>query len=130
MDPVQPKNMDKSTSRERTVQSIVSSASKLIEATLTLDYGVPPEEALRLEEELFTWFDRLSRRPGVPESQSGLRSHLISMTCKVGHVYWSGRAGEEPRDERVKRALALGPEIIAVELERRADRPSDVSRDD
>jgi len=111
--------MDSSSSRESRVRSIISDASKLIESTLVVDYGVPQAEALQLEQELFTWFDRLSRRPGVPDTRRGLCSHLLSMTCKVGHVYWSGRPGEEPRDERVRRALALGPEIIAIELERR-----------
>jgi hypothetical protein len=113
--------MDLSPSRERRVRSIISKASRLIESTLVTDYAVPREEALRLEQELFTWFDRLSRRPGVPASSRTLRSHLISMTCKVGHVYWSGRLDEIPGDERVKRNLALGPEIIAIELEKRID---------
>jgi len=112
--------MDQSFPMDRRIRSIVSKASRLIESTLLTDYGVPREEALRLEEELFIWFDRLSRRPGVPDSTKALRSHLISMTCKVGHVYWCGRP-EVPADERVKRALALGPEIIAIELEKRID---------
>src|SRR5215813_1218851 len=110
--------MEQSWSREREVRSIIAKASRLIESALEREYGVPHEEALHLEQELFTWFDRLSRRPGVPESQRALRSHLISMTCKVGHVYWSGRVGENPSDERVKRSLALGPEIIAIEIEK------------
>ena len=108
-------------SRERRVHSIISKTSKLIESTLVSDYGVPREEARRLEQELFLWFDRLSRRPGVPESRRVLRSHLISMTCKVGHVFWSAHLGEEPKDERVRRVLALGPEVIAIELEKRAE---------
>ena len=115
--------MDKVYSRDARVSSILSGTSRLIESTLTLDYGVPREEALRLEQELFVWFDRLARRPGVPESQKGLRSHLISMTCKVGHIYWCGRIGDVPTDERVKRSLALGPEIIAIELEKTAETP-------
>jgi hypothetical protein len=111
--------MDSNPSRDRQVRSIISKASRLIESTLLADYGVPREEASRLQEELFTWFDRLSRRPGVPESSRALRSHLISMTCKVGHVYWSSKLEEVPADDRVKRVLALGPEIIAIELEKR-----------
>jgi len=43
------------------------------------------------------------------------------MTCKVGHVFWSAHLGEEPKDERVRRVLALGPEVIAIELEKRAE---------
>jgi len=113
--------MDKVYSKDPRVSSILSGTSRLVESALTVDYGVPREEALRLEQELFVWFDRLSRRPGVPESQRGLRSHLISMTCKVGHVYWCGRIGDVPTDERVKRSLALGPEIIAIELEKRVE---------
>jgi hypothetical protein len=112
--------MDKGLRGSR-VSSIISRTTLLIETALTLEYGVPWEEAQRLEHELFVWFDRLSRRPGVPESQRALRSHLISMTCKIGHIYWSGRVGEEPSNERVRRSLALGPEIIAVELEKRVE---------
>ena len=113
--------MDTNLPRERQVRSIISKASRLIESTLLTDYGVPRDEAIQLQEELFTWFDRLSRRPGVPESSKALRSHLISMTCKVGHVYWSSRMEEGPADDRVRRALALGPEIIAIELEKRLE---------
>jgi hypothetical protein len=116
--------MDHGFSRKGRVRSIISKASRLIESTLLTDYAVPREEALRLEQELFTWFDRLSRRPGVPDTSKVLRAHLISMTCKVGHVYWSGRP-EIPADERVKRALALGPEIIAIELEKRIEETGD-----
>jgi hypothetical protein len=116
--------MDHRLSRQRQVRSIISKDSRLIESTLVTDYAVPREEALRLEQELFTWFDRLSRRPGVPDTRKALRAHLISMTCKVGHVYWSGRP-EVPADERVKRALALGPEIIAIELEKRIEETGD-----
>jgi hypothetical protein len=117
--------MDQGLSRGRRVRSIISKAERLIESTLLTDYAVPREEALRLEQELFTWFDRLSRRPGVPATSKALRSHLISMTCKVGHVFWSGRLNEVPADERVKRALALGPEIIAIELEKTIEETED-----
>jgi hypothetical protein len=106
-------------SREGRVRSILSGTSQLIDSALVIDYGVPSDEAFRLEQELFTWFDRLSRRPGVPESWQALRFHLISMTCKIGHIYWAGRIGEHPTDERVKRSLALGPEVIAIEMEKR-----------
>ena len=113
--------MDPVLSREGRVRSILSGTSQLIDSALVIDYGVPSDEAFRLEQELFTWFDRLSRRPGVPESWQALRFHLISMTCKIGHIYWSGRIGEHPTDERVKRSLALGPEIIAIEMEKRLE---------
>jgi hypothetical protein len=105
--------------REERVRRVVSATAKLIETTLVAQYGLPEDEASRLEEELFIWFDRLTRRPGTPDSSQLLRNQLISMACKIGHVYWVGRPQDPQRtSETVKRSLALGPDIIALELEK------------
>jgi hypothetical protein len=41
------------------------------------------------------------------------------MTCKVAHVYWVAKSESElPKNEMLRRTLALGPEIIASELEK------------
>jgi hypothetical protein len=108
-------------SNEEKARLILANGSRLIETTLVSDYGVPREEAARLARELCEWFDRLARRPGSPNSLQALRYQLISMTCKVGHVYWMGKVDESPANETVKRTLALGPEVIAFELEKRIE---------
>ncbi len=75
-----------------------------------------------MEQRLSEWFESFSRRPGTPEAIEALRSHLLLMTCQAGHVYWAGKLGTElPADENVKRALTLGPQEIAIELEKRVE---------
>jgi len=106
--------------RNRLVASLFRDSLEVIHSTLVNLYGVPSDDAFRLEEELLAWFDRFARRPGTVETLPGLRPHLISMACKIGHVYWSGKGdSEQPKDESARRSLALGPEIIAIEIESR-----------
>jgi hypothetical protein len=48
-----------------------------------------------------------------------LKPHLIMMACQAAHVYWSGKlSGVTPVNEDVRRSLTLGPQQIAVELEK------------
>lgn len=115
--------------RAQTVRSILANTAGVVESTLVSYYALPVEEAQKLEEELFLWFERLSRRPGVPETFQGLRNHLISMTCKVAHVYWVGRSDSGlPENEMLRRTLALGPDVIAIELERQIEDQDDKGR--
>ncbi len=101
------------------VRLILTGTTRVVESTLRSYYALPTEEAHKIEEELSLWFERLSRRPGVPDSFRVLRAHLLSMTCKVAHVYWVGKSESElPKNEMLRRTLALGPEIIASELEK------------
>lgn len=112
--------LNSSSDRNRLVASLFRDSLEVIHSTLVSLYGVPSDDATRLEEELLAWFDRFARRPGTLESLPGLRPHLVSMACKIGHVYWSGKTeSEQPRDESARRSLALGPEIIAIEIESR-----------
>jgi hypothetical protein len=112
--------VDKPPKRDQAVAALFERALEVIDSTLTSLYGVPNADASQLEQELFEWFSRLARRPSSPDSVRALRPHLISMACKVGHVYWMGKpVAEQPKNETVRRSLALGPEIIAVELEAR-----------
>jgi hypothetical protein len=113
--------MDRNGPTDKTVDLIIASDARYIEMTLVSDYGLPREEAARLTKELCEWFDRLARRPGTPAAHQSLRYQLISMTCKVGHVYWTGKGVEQPSNETVRRTLALGPEIIAFEVEKRLE---------
>jgi hypothetical protein len=114
--------MDDPDVKEDAIAIILARSSALVESTLVSDYGLPKEEAERLARELSEWFDRLTRRPGTPTSLVALRAQLVSMTCKVGHVYWSGKLGTaNPVNETLKRTLALGPEVIAFEVEKRLE---------
>jgi hypothetical protein len=100
--------------------ALLRSAREIIRMALITLYRVPPLDAARLEAELLVWFDRLRRRPGAAATVAALRGQLVSMTCRVAHIYWTGRAGEaSPADRRVERTLALGPEVVAAELESR-----------
>jgi hypothetical protein len=110
--------LDGRMSREEELREIVRQAFGVVETTLQMHYRVPSEDAGRIEREVLEWFDRLSRRPGSPSSPELLRLQLVSMTCKIGHVYWVGKlGGNQPDDEYVRRTLALGPEIVAIEIE-------------
>jgi hypothetical protein len=114
--------MDKEFPRDEGRSEVFYGAVGLIDTTLTSHYHVPKEDAVQLENELFKWFDRFARRPGSPKSTKALRTHLLLMACQAGHVYWSGKLGDQlSENERVNRVLALGPQEIAIELERRIE---------
>ncbi|HYB54360.1 MAG TPA: hypothetical protein VEG84_10885 [Thermoanaerobaculia bacterium] len=99
---------------------LVRSAREIIRVALTAVYRVPPEDTERLERELLAWFDRLRRRPGAPATIDLLRTQLVSMACRIAHVYWEGQTAElPPADRRLERTLALGPDVVASELEAR-----------
>jgi hypothetical protein len=96
------------------------SAREIIRMALITLYRVPPADAARLESELLVWFDRLCRRAGAPMTIAVLRAQLVAMACRVAHIYWTGEVGQSvATDQRVARTLALGPEIVAAELESR-----------
>jgi len=84
---------------------------------LLLHYAIPEKEAAEIRESLIEWFHRYARRPGRSGSLAALQVDLITMACRAGHVYCSSRLAE-PRDpnQLVDRSLALGPEIIALEV--------------
>ena len=114
-----------STDAREKVAVLFKVTEQVIDSTLTSVYGIPSDDAAQLELELFAWFDRFARRPGTPDSLISLRPHLLSMACKIAHVYWSGRADASlVGDERVRRSLALGPEVVASEIEERLQRGS------
>ena len=60
-----------------------------------------------------------------------MRPHLILMTCQAGHVWWSGKPAESaPTDENVKRSLTLGPQQIAIELEKAIEKAKESEKKD
>lgn len=104
--------------RREEIDRVFGRALRLIETALVSQYGLPSEEAKDVEQSLYEWFHGFARRPGSPRSGEGLRPHLLLMACQAGHVYWCGKMAEESSgDDGVKRALTLGPQQIAIELE-------------
>jgi hypothetical protein len=104
----------------------------LIEKALLSNYRLPPREANEVEQRLYDWFQRFCRRPGSRGPES-LRSELLLMACRAGHVYSVSRLEDLlSTDERLKRSLTLGPEIIAIEIEKVLDKPrtGDPGKDD
>jgi hypothetical protein len=109
--------LDNDSLREEEVSSVFARAFGVIDSTLVSHYRLPKDDAARLEQELFKWFHRFSRRPGSPRSITALRPHLLLMACQAGHVYWVGKLeGRSASDEHLNRALTLGPQEIAIEL--------------
>jgi hypothetical protein len=109
------------TSKRHEIDVVFGRALPLIDSILIRQYALPREEASEVERSLYEWFHGFARRPGSPASCEGLRSHLLSMACQTGHVYWAGKPDAVPAtDENVRRALALGPQQIAIELEESA----------
>jgi hypothetical protein len=86
----------------------------LIDAALLRQYNLPPAEAAEIRERLLDWFRRFCNRPGM-RSPEELESELLLMACRAGHVCSIGKS-DESSDNEVQRSLALGPEIIAIEI--------------
>lgn len=109
--------------REKEIAQLFARVLPLIDATLVKEYRLSPGEALELECSIYDWFHRFTRRPGSVKSVKALRPTLALMVCQAGHLYWVGKEqdGPLPRDEALTRTLSLGPEEIAIELEKRLE---------
>lgn len=104
--------------QSREAASVFGQILPLIERALVSNYRLPPKEATEVEQRLYDWFQRFCRRPGSRHPQS-LRSELLLMACRAGHVYSISKLEDLlSTDERLKRSLSLGPEVIALEIER------------
>jgi hypothetical protein len=95
----------------------------LIDAALIRQYRLPAQEAADVRDRLIEWFRRFCQRPGL-RSPEELETELLLMACRAGHVYSAGLS-EPASDERVQRSLALGPEIIAIEISKGAHEEDD-----
>jgi hypothetical protein len=103
--------------------SVFGQILPLIEKALVSNYRLPPKEATEVEQRLYDWFQRFCRRPGSRRPES-LRSELLLMACRAGHVYSVSKLEDLlSTDERLKRSLTLGPEVIAIEIEKGLDKP-------
>ncbi len=117
------------TNRREEVDRIFGRVLPLIDSALLQHYGLSRSEASEVEDCLRDWFYGFVRRPGTPCTLDQLRPHLLSMACNAGHVYWSGKIAEDvPLDGNVQRSLTLGPQRIAVELEKTLERRENPGR--
>src|SRR5215472_7787289 len=108
-------------SRYVEIDRVFARSLPLIQTALIQEYRLSAQEAADIEQSLLEWFRGFSRRPGSPPSPESLRRHLLSMTCQAGHVYCSGKSGTVAfLDDRLQRALTLGPQQIAIEIEEQA----------
>lgn len=106
------------TGRNREAVSVFGHVLPLIDRALVSNYRLPPKEATAVEQRLYEWFQRFCRRPGSSRPAEALRSELLLMACRAGHVYSISRLEALlPQDEGLQRALTLGPEVIAIEIE-------------
>jgi len=119
------------TGSNKEAASVFGQILPLIERALVTNYRLPPRAASEVEQRLYDWFQRFCRRPGSRRPES-LRSELLLMACRAGHVYSISKVEEIlAEDERLKRSLTLGPELIAIEIERGLERrPEDSSPGD
>jgi hypothetical protein len=111
------------TGRNKEAASVFGQILPLIERALVTNYRLPPKEANEVEQRLYDWFQRFCRRPGSRRPES-LRSELLLMACRAGHVYSISRLEDLlAEDARLTRSLTLGPEVIAIEIERGLEKP-------
>jgi hypothetical protein len=110
------------TGRNNEAASVFGQVLPLIERALISNYRLPPKTATEVEQRLYEWFQRFCRRPGSRKPES-LRSELLLMACRAGHVYSVSKLEDLlSEDERLRRSLTLGPEVIAIEIERGLDK--------
>lgn len=100
------------------IDRVFGKALGLIDSTLVVEYGIARADASELEQKLHDWFHLFSRRSGSGGPVAKLRFYLFLMACQAAHTYSAGKFWE---DERVKRALELGPQEIAIELEKKLE---------
>jgi hypothetical protein len=103
--------------RDEEIALVFARVLETIDTALTSLYGVSREDATKIEQGLLDWFRRYARRPGSARPASSLRSDLIMMACRAGHVYSVAQFdGQVSAPEVRERSLALGPEVIAREI--------------
>lgn len=103
--------------RDEEIALVFARVLETVDTALSSLYGVPREDATKIEQGLLDWFRRYARRPGSVRPANALRADLIMMACRAGHVYLVAQMGQAalPSETR-ERSLALGPEVIAREI--------------
>lgn len=103
--------------RDEEIALVFARALATIDTALTSLYGVPREDATKIEQGLLDWFRRYARRPGSSRPATSLRVDVITMACRAGHVYSVAQFDQQIQAPEVReRSLALGPDVIAKEL--------------
>ena len=100
-----------------------SSTLSVIHSALVAYYRLTDEEARGAEEDLYVWFQRLSRRGGAGHtSPKLLRISLLSAACQYGRSFQLWKlGGEQSQDRDLNELLAREPDDVAGDLDRRLD---------
>jgi hypothetical protein len=110
-----------SSRRPDEVESVFSRALDVIHSALVSYYRLTEEEARGAEEDLFIWFQRLSRRGGAGQMPVKLlRISLLSAACQYGRSFQLWKlGGEQSADSKLNDILAREPDDVASDLDRR-----------
>jgi hypothetical protein len=110
-----------SSRRPDEVESVFSRTLAVIHSALISYYRLTDEEAKGAEEDLFIWFQRLSRRGGAGQMPVKLlRISLLSAACQYGRSFQLWKlGGEQSGDTDLNELLAREPDEVASDLDRR-----------
>lgn len=110
-----------SSRRPDDVESVFSLTLDVIHSALVAYYRLTDEEARGAEEDLYIWFQRLSRRGGAGQMPVKLlRISLLSATCQYGRSFQLWKlGGEQSADTSLNQILAREPDEVAGDLDRR-----------
>ena len=103
------------------VGSVFSLTLDVIHSALVAYYRLTEEEARGAEEDLYVWFQRLSRRGGAGQMPVKLlRISLLSAACQYGRSFQLWKlGGEQSADSEFNDALSREPDEVAGDLDRR-----------
>ncbi len=103
------------------VESVFTRTLDVIHSALVAYYRLSDEEAKGAEEDLFIWFQRLSRRGGAGQMPIKLlRISLLSAACQYGRSFQLWKlGGEQSGDTDLNDILAREPDEVANDLDRR-----------
>jgi hypothetical protein len=105
------------------VESVFALTLDVIHSALVSYYRLTDEEARGAEEDLYIWFQRLSRRGGAGQMPAKLlRISLLSAACQYGRSFQLWKLGGELSSDRgLNDLLSREPDDVAVDLDRRFD---------
>jgi hypothetical protein len=112
-----------SSRRPDEVESVFGRALDVIHSALVSYYRLTEEEARGAEEDLFIWFQRLSRRGGAGQMPVKLlRVSLLSAACQYGRSFQLWKlGGEQSADRDLNDILSREPDEVASDLDRRSE---------
>ena len=102
-------------------RAVFDASLGVIHSALVSYYRLTDEEATGAEEDLLVWFQRLARRGGATQGPVRLlRMSLLSAACQYGRSFQLWKlGGGQSADEELNELLALEPDEVAGDLERR-----------